>query len=274
MVGANTKDSDRNVIVITARKQSKRLPNKLLLEAGGKPLICHTVEAALKSQLADRVVVATDSGEIRAEVSRHLPLGKQVVYYVNSDPTIANGTQLCREAMLSRYSIRPGTRNVVNWQADEPCLRPEVVDAIFIYLRNNPMPITVSAPLGEKEWHSRDVVKVAVNTHPMRQRDGLSAADYFSRGTIAGARKHVGVYGYRWCDLNALAGLDETNLGRQEELEQLRWINFGRRIVVFPIAESPLSINTSEDFNAFSRLVESRGNVVAVHHTNPLGSTH
>ena len=36
--------------IIPAKKNSKRLPNKNIKLLGGKPLIAHTIEAAIKSK--------------------------------------------------------------------------------------------------------------------------------------------------------------------------------------------------------------------------------
>jgi CMP-N-acetylneuraminic acid synthetase len=56
---------------IPARAGSKRVPQKNLLEIGGKPLIAHTIEAALGARLVNRVVVSTDSDEIAATARKH-----------------------------------------------------------------------------------------------------------------------------------------------------------------------------------------------------------
>ena len=50
--------------VIPARSGSKRLPQKNILNLGGKPLICWTIEAALKSKYLDKIVLSTDSQEM------------------------------------------------------------------------------------------------------------------------------------------------------------------------------------------------------------------
>jgi CMP-N-acetylneuraminic acid synthetase len=55
--------------LITARASSKRLPGKNLKPLCGKPLIAHTIEAALASSRLDRVIVSTD-GEDIATVAR------------------------------------------------------------------------------------------------------------------------------------------------------------------------------------------------------------
>lgn len=53
-----------NIAIIPARGGSKRLPGKNIKLLHGKPLICWTIEAALKSKIFDKVIVSTDSQEI------------------------------------------------------------------------------------------------------------------------------------------------------------------------------------------------------------------
>ena len=55
--------------IIPARGGSKGLPGKNIKDLCGKPLIAYTIEAALKSQDIDKVIVTTDSEEI-ASVAR------------------------------------------------------------------------------------------------------------------------------------------------------------------------------------------------------------
>lgn len=50
--------------VIPARGGSKRLAKKNILKLDGKPLIAHTIEAGLKSQYIDKLIVSSDNDEI------------------------------------------------------------------------------------------------------------------------------------------------------------------------------------------------------------------
>ena len=50
--------------IIPARGGSKGIPRKNIRELAGKPLIMHTIEAALNSGVLDRVVVSTEDSEI------------------------------------------------------------------------------------------------------------------------------------------------------------------------------------------------------------------
>jgi len=54
------------VAVIPARGGSKGIPRKNLTTILGKPLIAYTVEAALRAQTLDRILVSTDDEHIRA----------------------------------------------------------------------------------------------------------------------------------------------------------------------------------------------------------------
>jgi len=55
--------------VIPARGGSKRIPRKNIKDFNGKPMIAYSIEAALKSNCFDRVIVSTDDEEI-ADVAK------------------------------------------------------------------------------------------------------------------------------------------------------------------------------------------------------------
>ena len=50
--------------IIPARGGSKRLPRKNILDLNGKPLIAYSIEAGLKSNYIDKVIVSSDDTEI------------------------------------------------------------------------------------------------------------------------------------------------------------------------------------------------------------------
>lgn len=53
-----------NIAVIPARGGSKGIPRKNIKIIGGKPLVAWSIEACLKSNVVDSVVVSTDDQEI------------------------------------------------------------------------------------------------------------------------------------------------------------------------------------------------------------------
>jgi CMP-N-acetylneuraminic acid synthetase len=57
--------------LVPARGGSKGIPGKNIRLLAGKPLILYTLEAAQQARVLDRVLVSTDSGQIRDLVMRH-----------------------------------------------------------------------------------------------------------------------------------------------------------------------------------------------------------
>ena len=56
--------SNSFLAIIPARKDSKRLPKKNILEISGKPMISWTIEAAIKSKYIDEIVVTSDDEKV------------------------------------------------------------------------------------------------------------------------------------------------------------------------------------------------------------------
>jgi CMP-N-acetylneuraminic acid synthetase len=61
----------KSLCIIPARGGSKRIPGKNLLPLGGKPLIAHSIDAALASGVFTQVLVSTDSKELLEIAEAH-----------------------------------------------------------------------------------------------------------------------------------------------------------------------------------------------------------
>jgi N-acylneuraminate cytidylyltransferase len=70
-----------NLAIIPARGGSKRIPRKNIKDFLGKPIIAYSIEAAIKSELFDEIMVSTDDSEI-AEVA--LKYGANVPFFRSS----------------------------------------------------------------------------------------------------------------------------------------------------------------------------------------------
>ncbi|MCM1082996.1 MAG: pseudaminic acid cytidylyltransferase [Clostridium sp.] len=68
----------KNIAIIPARGGSKRIPKKNIKNFCGKPIIAYSIEAAIKSNIFDEIMVSTDSGEI-ADIARSY--GASVPFY-------------------------------------------------------------------------------------------------------------------------------------------------------------------------------------------------
>jgi 3-deoxy-manno-octulosonate cytidylyltransferase (CMP-KDO synthetase) len=234
------------ICIIPARYGSKRFPGKPLASETGRPLIQHVYEAAAGARRVDAVFIATDDDRIRAAVEL---FGGRVVMTRAEHPC---GTNRVAEAAAKVG----GADIVINLQGDEPELDPALLDLVVETMADDPAieAATVAGPLLPEEVLDPGAVKVA--------RAVSGDALYFSRAPIPWARdgeadrrtpmlKHFGIYAYRASALQAYAAMSPSPLEETEKLEQLRWLENGRRMRVLVTDQRPTGVDTPADYAAF-----------------------
>ena len=124
-----------NVCVIPARGGSKRIPRKNIKEFNGKPIIAYSIEAALKSNCFNQVIVSTDDDEI-AEVAKKY--GAQVPFsrpdefsndYVGTIPVIKHAI----EWMEDNNNL---IENVCCLYATAPFVRSKIISKAYQKLKD------------------------------------------------------------------------------------------------------------------------------------------
>ena len=85
--------------IITARGGSKGLPGKNVRALAGKPLVVHTIEAALASRCLNRCIVSTDDREIK---SVSLSAGAEVI---DRPDELAEDKSLSRDVVLHALQV-------------------------------------------------------------------------------------------------------------------------------------------------------------------------
>ena len=96
--------------IIPARYQSTRFPGKVLVDIKGKSMVQRVYEQASKSTLLSKVIIATESEEVRAHVKS---FGGEAVL---TNDNHASGTDRCFEAL----TLQKETYDyVVNIQGDD-----------------------------------------------------------------------------------------------------------------------------------------------------------
>jgi 3-deoxy-manno-octulosonate cytidylyltransferase (CMP-KDO synthetase) len=234
---------ERVVGIIPARYASKRLPGKMLLDVAGKPLIMHTVDRARESALLERVIVATDDARIADAVTA-----------AGAEAVVTTGRHRCGSDRAAEVAAGLDCDVVVNVQGDEVMIEPAVIDAAVRILLDDPVADvgTMACPIStEDEYKDRSVVKVVFTAG--------GVALYFSRAPIPHsktgefslslpAHRHIGIYSFRRNYLAEYAALPPSPLELAEDLEQLRALEHGARIVVgITEAHSRLKIDTEDD---------------------------
>ncbi|HMU43334.1 MAG TPA: 3-deoxy-manno-octulosonate cytidylyltransferase [Ignavibacteriaceae bacterium] len=233
--------------IIPARFASTRLMGKPLADIGGKPMIQHTYESALKSKLLNKVIVAVDDLKV-AEVVRSFG-GEAMI----TPKEISTGSD--RIAYVAK--TLPKAKIIVNIQGDEPFIEGEMIDqAIEPMIFDRTVYITTLAKRinSVEELKSSAVVKVVF--------DYNNYAMYFSRSPIPFVRdaktnferlqlgeiyKHIGLYVYKRDALLKFTTLESTDLERTEKLEQLRMLENGLKIKIVVTEHESFSVDTPDD---------------------------
>ncbi len=254
------------VAIIPARYASSRLPGKPLLDIGGRPMVVHVAERALRARCVSRAVVATDDGRIFEAVER---AGHEALM---TSAEHASGSDRLAEAARGIEADL-----IVNVQGDEPLISPETIERAVAALSEDGGAVvsTTCEPFERAEdVLSPDVVKVVT--------DGAGRALYFSRspvpfpreearrhGSLAAAlaaepalldtfRKHTGLYVYRRAFLLEYARWPQTKLERAESLEQLRILEHGRAVRVVEAAAPSVGVDTADDLRRVREIFEER----------------
>ncbi|HEX8562025.1 MAG TPA: 3-deoxy-manno-octulosonate cytidylyltransferase [Flavobacterium sp.] len=230
------------IAVIPARYASTRFPGKLMEDLGGKTVIARTLEAATNTGLFDEVFVATDSEIIFTEIVNN---GGKGIMSVNEHES---GSDRIAEAVANMdFDV------VVNVQGDEPFIHKEPLELLLQEFRADiAKKIDVGSLMREitakDEINNPNNVKVAV--------DQNNFALYFSRSVIpyprdenAGVRyfQHIGVYAFRKEALSDFTNLPVKSLEASEKLEQLRYLEYGKRIKMVETTHTSIGIDTRED---------------------------
>ena len=238
------------VAVIPARYASTRFPAKLMQDLGGKTVIHRTYEAAIQTNLFDDVFVVTDSEIIFNEVVSHG--GKAIMSLKNHE----SGSDRIAEAVANL-----DVDIVVNVQGDEPFIDSDSLKKLLEIFKNDTKKEVDLASLMREITDTTDIqnpnnVKVIV--------DQNNVALYFSRSVIPYPREenvgvrymqHIGIYAFRKQALLDFYSLPMKSLEASEKLEQLRYLEYGKRIKMVETTHVSIGIDTLEDLEKARKML-------------------
>ncbi|GAB4507816.1 MAG: 3-deoxy-manno-octulosonate cytidylyltransferase [Sulfuricaulis sp.] len=246
------------IIIIPARYASTRLPGKPLADVAGKPLIQRVHDCAVKSG-AGQVIIATDDERIRKAAEG---FGARVVM---TSAEHRSGTD--RLAEVIEKLAMGADEIVVNLQGDEPLMPPDLIRAVAEKLSSHKDAQVATAC---HAIHDRETL---ANPHVVKVVcDARGYALYFSRAAIPWPRdmmagkgggaiqalRHIGLYAYRAGFVRRYAAWPSCPPEEAEQLEQLRVLWHGERIVVHEVGQMPeAGVDTPEDLERVSKYFET-----------------
>ncbi|RTY94910.1 3-deoxy-manno-octulosonate cytidylyltransferase [Flavobacterium sp. GT3R68] len=238
------------IAVIPARYASTRFPAKLMQDLGGKTVISRTYDAAVQTNLFDDVFVVTDSDLIYDEI---VSQGGKAIMSIKEHES---GSDRIAEA-IENLDVDV----VVNVQGDEPFINKEPLEKVLEVFRNDTNQQVDLASLMRQITNPDDIknpnnVKVVV--------DQNNFALYFSRSMIPYPREenvgvlymqHIGIYAFRKQALLDFYSLPMKSLEASEKLEQLRYLEYGKRIKMVETSHVGIGIDTPEDLEKARKML-------------------
>jgi len=231
--------------MIPARLQSKRLPDKALVDILGMPMIVHTCKRAAMAKQLDEVYLTTDSDKIREVAEVH---GIKVIM---TSPSHTCGSDRIAEAIQNI-----SCDIVVNIQGDEPLLYPDHIDALVQCLKGDS---EIKCALGVTDYFKKNSpsdIKAVLDLQGnvlYCSRSDLPSNVYVPVEKMA---KLCFLVAFRKSFLLQYAAWSPTPLERIEYNEYLRILEHGEKIKTVKIDGAKISVDTFEDLEIVKHLME------------------
>ncbi|MCU0226770.1 MAG: 3-deoxy-manno-octulosonate cytidylyltransferase, partial [Bryobacterales bacterium] len=233
--------------MIPARYASTRFPGKALALIGGKPMVQHVYERAVRCGRLSQVIIATDD----------LRIAKAAEAFGAPCRMTQRNHQSGTDRVAEVAAAHPADF-VVNIQGDEPLIDINAIEAAIVALEAAPgceMSTLCKQIDNPADLHNPNVVKVVRNL--------AGEAIYFSRHSIPFLRgeetprlQHIGLYVYRHPYLLNYSRLPVGPLEKAECLEQLRALENGHRIAVAETGYDSIGVDTPEDLHRIRAWME------------------
>ena len=227
------------VIVIPARLESTRLPEKPLIDLNGKSMIQRTYEQCIKAISSDLVFVATDDEKIFKHCEN---LNIQVV--LTSKNCLTGTDRVAEFAKIHTADY------YINVQGDEPLINPEDIKEVIRTVKKNTGEVINGYASIDKNDHYRSLSIPKVVFRP----DGRLL--YMSRSSIPGnknneysmAWRQICIYGFPKDSLMEFSNQNnKTVLENEEDIEILRFLELGYEVRMVELSKSSISVDTLND---------------------------
>lgn len=235
-------------IIIPARLNSTRLPEKIMADIAGQPMLFHVAERAIAANVGP-VLIACDNFDVYKRANH----AGFTCLMTSQEHT--NGTERINEA-LGYMDADQQFQTIINVQADVPVIEPTTIRALDAMMDevNCDIGTICALDMDRKKMASHDIVKL-IGSPNIRRR--TVRALYFTRALPwihSPIYHHIGVYAYRRAALNRLRHLPVGTLECAESLEQLRALENGMWIEAMLVNRATPSVDTQADLDAVREL--------------------
>jgi len=232
------KKNKKILIIIPARLESRRLPNKPILDIIGVPMIARVALRA-KSLKLGRVIVASGNREI-CDVLKTFGIES-----ILTRKTHKSGTDRVSEVF---NNIHDDFDIIINLQGDLPIFKDELVIKTINILEDKKVDIaTAACELKTEEINKKNIVKVSLKITNTIKREGYCLDFLRDVKYKENFFHHIGIYGYRPRSLKRFVLLTQSKNEKKRKLEQMRALDNNMLIKAAIVSDNPPGVDTVED---------------------------
>ena len=234
-------------VLIPARMESERFPNKPLIKISGHPMIAHVALRSKLSKLVEDAIVCTDAPEIIKVCDLY------GIKTILTKSTHKNGTERIAEAVKI---LKLGSNDqIIDVQGDEPLVHPKYIEAVSEKLNKKDVECVVPF----QEIHIKNEINIVKIIESHGKVLAFSRADVPTNfgGPSQALKKHLDVIGFKISALKYFSENQPGPLEQTERVELYRVLEGGGKIHTFKMFGQSISVNTPKDHELVCRIMET-----------------
>lgn len=232
--------------VIPARMGSGRFPGKPLFKIAGMPMIEHVWHIANMYKKWDDLIVATCDNEIKDYAE-----SKNIPCVMTSDKHVRALDRVAEAIEKIDYDVADDDI-VLNVQADEPMLRPDMIAATVKPMIDDQdvKGVVLAMPIvDEDQFYDPNTLKIIHNIQGDILYTSRAPIPYCKKWTLGHESKRIyGIFGFEWGFLKKFTRIPESPLELVEACDSNRLYDNGltQRMAIYPYVDS-FAVDTPED---------------------------
>ena len=233
------------LIVIPSRLNSKRLKKKPLQKIGNKTLIELVYENIKKIKIY-KILVATDSFKILKILKKN-----------NIPCALTSKKHISGSDRVAEISKKTKFKWILNLQGDEPLINITDIKRLInktLEYNKKKSDFVVSTLYVKKKFknNKRNEVKLIINNkNEVLEFSRNKMLSNFKKSEFL---KHIGIYLYKSRFLKIFSKLKKNELEKKENLEQLRILENGYKILAFEAKNDTVGVDTIKDLKNIKKI--------------------
>ena len=240
----------KTLVIIPSRLSATRLPGKPLLKINGLSIISHVFKRAVEANIGE-VYVAAEDQEIIDDVNNN---GGQAIL---TSEIHKSGTDRIYEAL--KIIGKSDIELIMNIQGDEPLMNIEDIRNLQNQMIKTKSRLgTLASNIKNKNLHEKQSTVKVITKESLENSKFPEAINFMRKSNSfdKNVYHHLGIYCYQIETLKSFVSLDQSQNEINNKLEQLRALDNGIKINVSLSNESPIGVDTKEDFLAIKKIME------------------